>query len=171
VLTFRSSRRFGAAIIAAAALAALASGPVLAHPESEGAHPSGCVVTAEPGTVAAGEEFTVEGNFGGASIFVLPGADASPGEGATPDATTPQGAASFSVTFTALGPGDITVVAVIPESECGDTDGVTVTAALPNTAVEATTDEPMTIAGLLLLLVAAVSARRSLARPIPSRPG
>ena len=53
--------------------------------------------------------------------------------------------------FTTLGPGDITVVALIPETECADTDHITVTAALPNTATEAQTDGFATIAGLLLL--------------------
>ncbi len=76
----------------------------------------------------------MEGNFGGASIFVLAGGDASPAEDATPDATTGPGD-SFSVTFTATGsPGDITVVGLIEGSECGDTDHITVTGTLPNTA-------------------------------------
>ena len=50
-----------------------------------------------------------------------------------------------------LGPGDITVVAVVPESECGDTDHVTVTAAVPNTATEAPSDVFTAITGLFLL--------------------
>jgi hypothetical protein len=151
MLRSRSTARSGAALIAATAILALTAGVALAHPESEGDHPSGCVVTAEPGSVAAGGTFTVEGNFGGASIFVLPGADASPAEDATPDWTIPESVDSFSVVFTTLGPGDITVVALVPESECGDTDHVTVTAALPNTATEAPTDAFATIAGLVLL--------------------
>jgi hypothetical protein len=143
--------RSAAAFVAATALTGLGAGLALAHPESEGEHPSGCIVTAEPGTVAVGGDFTVEGNFGGASIFVLPGADTSPGEDAEPDVITPEGD-SFSVTFTATGsPGDITVVAFLPESECGDSDGVTVTAALPNTAMDAQTDALATIAGLALV--------------------
>jgi len=32
----------------------MASRFVLAHPESEGAHPGGCIVTVEPGSVAVG---------------------------------------------------------------------------------------------------------------------
>ena len=151
--------RFGAALLAATAAAILTTGLALAHPESEGDHPGGCVVTAEPGTVAAGGEFTVSGNFGGASIFVLPGSDASPAEDASPDVTTPEGD-SFSVTFTALGPGDVTVVALLPGSECGDTDHITVTVAVPNTATGASSSA-LTIAGLTLLLAAlAVGARR-----------
>ena len=138
--TSGSVSRFSAAFVAATALAALTTGVVMAHPETEGDHPSGCIVTAEPGTVAVGGQFTVSGNFGGASIFVLPGADASPGEDAVPTVTTPEGQ-DFSVTFTATGsPGDITVVAFIAESECGDSDGITVTATLPNTATDARTD-------------------------------
>ena len=78
MLRSRFTARSGASLVAATAILALTAGVALAHPESEGDHPSGCVVTAEPGTVAAGGTFTVAGNFGGASIFVLPGADASP---------------------------------------------------------------------------------------------
>ena len=151
--------RFGAALLAATAATILTTGLALAHPESEGDHPSGCVVTAEPGTVAAGGQFTVHGNFGPASIFVLPGADATPPEDGTPSVTTPEDQDSFSVTFTALGPGDVTVVALIPETECADTDHITVTAAVPNTAME----EPSAIAivvGLALLLAAIVGVRR-----------
>ena len=151
--------RFGAALLAATAATILTTGLALAHPESEGDHPSGCVVTAEPGTVAPGGQFTVSGNFGGAWIYVLPGPDATPTEGGQPTATTPAGSTSFSLTFTALGPGDITVIAVIAETECADTDHVTVTAAVPNTAM----DEPsagVIIVGLALLLAAVVGARR-----------
>ena len=57
----------------------------LAYPEAEGDHPGGCIVTAEPGSVPVGGDFTVEGNFGGASIFVLPGADATPDFNVEPD--------------------------------------------------------------------------------------
>ena len=89
--TSGSVRRFSAALVAATALVVLTTGVVLAHPESEGDHPSGCVVTAEPGTVPVGGQFTVSGNFGGASIFVLPGADASPAEDAEPDVVHPRG--------------------------------------------------------------------------------
>ena len=72
--------RLGAALLAAVAATVLAAGSVLAHPESEGDHPSGCIVTVEPGSVAVGQQFTVSGNFGGASIFIVAGADASPAE-------------------------------------------------------------------------------------------
>ena len=132
----RPALRRGIAVVIGLALAVMATGAVLAHPESEGDHPSGCVVTVEPGSVAVGGQFTVAGNFGGASIFLVEGTDASPAEDATPIATTPEGS-SFSVTFIAEASdvGDWTVIGSIPETECGDADGLTVTAAVPNTAV------------------------------------
>ena len=73
--TTRHAPRLGTALLIAIAATTLITGVALAHPESEGAHPSGCIVTAEPGTVASGATFTVAGNFGGASIFVLPGSE------------------------------------------------------------------------------------------------
>ena len=57
----RSAARLAAAFIAATAIAALTAATALAHPESEGDHPGGCIVTAEPGTIPVGGEFTVEG--------------------------------------------------------------------------------------------------------------
>jgi hypothetical protein len=164
MLRSRFTVRSGASLSAATAILALTTSVALAHPESEGDHPSGCVVTAEPGTVAAGGTFTVAGNFGGASIFVLPGADASPAEDATPDWTIPESQDSFSVVFTTLGPGDITVVAVVPETECGDTDHVTVAASVPNTATEAPTDVFTAITGLLLLGTALAFRRARMER-------
>ena len=145
--------RLSAALIAAAAATVLMAGTVLAHPESEGDHPSGCVVTVEPGSVAVDGQFTVSGNFGGASIFIVAGADAPPAEDATPDATTPEGD-SFSVTFTAEAGdvGELTVWGILPESECGDSDALTVTAAVPNTATEARSVGLPTL-GLVLLVV------------------
>jgi hypothetical protein len=159
MLRSRSTARSGAALVAATAILALTAGAALAHPESEGDHPSRCVVTAEPGTVAAGGTFTVAGNFGGAHIFVLPGADAAPAEDATPDWTIPESQDSFSVVFTTLGPGDITVVALVPETECADTDHITVSAALPNTAVDGQTGTLATIAGFSLLGIALTLGR------------
>jgi hypothetical protein len=165
MLTSPQVHRFGAALVAGTALAALSAGAALAHPESEGDHPGGCIVTAEPGTIPAGGEFTIEGNFGGASIWVLPGADATVGEDQEPDATTPQGD-SFSVTFTATGdPGDLTIFAAIEGSECGDTDHITVSGTLPNTAVDPQTDAFAMIAGVALIGAALhVTRRRVVAR-------
>jgi hypothetical protein len=159
MLTSRSTSRLGAALIGAIAILALTTGVALAHPESEGDHPGNCVVTAEPGTIPVGGQFTVAGNFGGASIMVLPGRNATPGEDEEPDATTPPGS-SFSVTFTATGsPGDLTIVGFIEGSECGDTDHVTVTATLPNTATKGQTDELAAIVGLVLLGTAFLARR------------
>jgi len=158
MLTSRSTSRLGAALIGAIAALVLTTGVAQAHPESEGEH-GGCVVTAEPGTIPVGGQFTVAGNFGGASIWVLPGADATVPEGATPSATTPAGASSFSVVFTATGdPGELTIFAAIEGSECGDTDHVTVSAAtLPNTAVRGQADTLAAIVGIFLLGAALVA--------------
>ncbi len=159
--TARSTGRRVAALIAASAIIILTAGTALAHPETEGQH-AGCVVTAEPGSVAAGGQFTVAGNFGGASIWVLPGANATVPAGMAPSATVPQSATSFSVTFTALGPGELTVFAAIVDSGCGDTDHVTVTATLPNTAtVSPPAGTP--IAGVAILLSAALIGLRRMA--------
>ncbi len=165
-MTSRSTSRLGAALIGAMATLALTAGAAFAHPESEGEH-NGCVVTAEPGTIPAGGQFTVAGNFGPASIFVMPGRNATPGEDEEPDATTT--GTSFSVTFTASGsPGDLTVLAFIDATECGDTDHVTVTAAtLPNTATKGQTDALAGGIGLLLLGAALLASRtRSVTRRV-----
>jgi hypothetical protein len=162
------SRRFlrlGTAIVIGLATTVLAAGAAFAHPESEGAHPGGCVVTVEPGSVAVGGQFTVAGNFGGASIFLVKGAGASPPEGGTPNATTPAGS-SFSVTFTAEAAdvGDWTVWGMIFGSECGDSDGLTVTAAVPNTAVPPPTG--LVVLGWSALLIGlALGLRRVMAAP------
>ena len=161
MLTSRSTSRLAAALIGAVATLALTAGVAFAHPESEGDHPgSSCIVTAEPGTIPAGGQFTVSGNFGPASIFVLPGRNASPAEDAEPDAMTTS-SSSFSVTFTATGsPGDLTVLAVIEDTECGDTDHVTVTAGtLPNTATQGQTDALAVLAGFLLIGAAVLATR------------
>src|SRR5688572_12644453 len=136
----RPALRRGIAVAIGLVMAILATGAVLAHPASEGSHASGCIVTVEPGSVAVGGQFTVTGQgFSGASIFLVRGVGASPAEGATPDATTPEGTSPFSVTFTAEAAdvGDWTVWGLLPETECGDSDSLTVTAAIPNTAVPA----------------------------------
>jgi hypothetical protein len=163
MFTSLRTARILTALLAAAAATTLLAATASAHPESEGDHPSGCIVTVEPGTVGVGQEFTVSGNFGRASIFIVPGADASPAEGATPDATTPEGD-SFSVTFTALGAAEYSVWGILPESECGDGDSLTVTAS-PNTALEAPRSGGLALAGLVLLAaVLALVTDRLLAR-------
>ena len=154
--------RRGVAVTIGLGMAILATGAVLAHPASEGSHTSGCIVTVEPGSVAVGGQFTVSGQgFSGASIFLVRGVGASPAEGATPDATTPEGTTPFSVTFTAEAAdvGDWTVWGLLPESECGDSDSLTVTAAIPNTSVPAPS-LTATIGWLVLGIGLALGIRR-----------
>ena len=161
----RRQRQAVAALILGSAMSIVAAGGVLAHPESEGAHPGGCVVTVTPASVAVGGQFTVAGNFGGASIFLVEGSGASPMEDAEPDATTPAGS-SFSVTFTAEAAdvGTWTVWGLIEGSECGDSDDLTITA-VPNTAVPA----PAPIAGLGVLALAALAGAGAAVRRARSR--
>lgn len=156
--------RVATALLAATAATLLVTSAALAHPESEGDHPSGCVVTAEPGSVAVGGQFTVAGNFGGASIFIVPGAGADPAQGATPNATTPAGD-SFSVTFVAEAGdvGELTVHGILPETECGDADSVTVTAATPNTALPVPPVPVMVIGAALLVVGLALGTDRLIA--------
>jgi hypothetical protein len=157
--------RIGAPIAIGLACSIFVAGAVLAHPATEGDHPAGCIATVEPGTVPVGGQFTVSGNFTGASIFLVRGAGAAPAEDAQPDATTPQSGSGFSVTFTAE-PGDEgewTVVAAIEASECGDTDGLVVTAAAPNTAMPEQS-AAVTIGWAVLvtgLILGAIRLRRS----------
>ncbi len=157
--------RLGTALIAAAAATMLVAGVSLAHPEAEGEHPGGCVVTVQPATVAIGQQFTVTGNFGGAQIFIVEGAGAPPAEDATPAATAPAGS-SFSMTFTAEADdvGQHTVWGLIEGSECGDSDDLTVTATMPDTAVPAISGQ-LALAGLVLLLLAVAVGTDRLIRP------
>lgn len=143
--------RLGAAIAIGLGTSIMAAGAVYAHPASEGSHPSGCIVTVEPGSVPVGGRFTVAGNFGGASIFLVKGANISPAANAQPNATTP-GGSSFSVTFTAEAAdvGEWTVWGTLPASECGDADRLTVTAA-PNTAISQ--PSPAVTIGFIVLVL------------------
>ena len=160
----RPVQSLGTALAIGIVTSLMAAGAVLAHPASEGAHPSGCIVTVEPGSVAVGSQFTVAGNFGGASVYVLKGANAMPAENAQPNVITPAGS-SFSVTFTAETSdiGDLTVVGLLPGSECGDADGLTVTAALPDVAMA----QPSAIefVGWLAFFLGLILASRRLASP------
>jgi hypothetical protein len=119
--------RLGIAIAIGLATSLIAGGSAFAQ--------GNCIVTVEPRSVPVGGQFTVAGNFGGASIFLVKGSNASPAENAQPNATTPPGS-SFSVTFTAEASdiGQWSVWGLLPASECGDSAPLTVTAA-PNTAV------------------------------------
>ena len=114
----------------------------------------GCTVTVQPHSVPVGGEFTVSGNFGSASIFIVKGVNTSPAENAQPSATTPAGS-SFSVTFTAEASdiGQLTVWGLLPASECGDSDQLTVTAS-PNTA----TSQPRATVSIGLLVLASALA-------------
>ena len=153
-----------AAVLAAGAATLIFAGVAFAHPAAEGDHPGSCIVTAEPGTVASGAKFTVEGTFGGASIYVVAGADANVPENADPDATTPLGS-SFSVQLTAGEPGTYRVWGFIEGSECGDSDTLVVTAPLPDTAAEPPTASigSVVLMGLLLIgFPATLTARRIL---------
>jgi hypothetical protein len=159
-ITSHFARKLTAAL-GAAALTITFAGTALAHPEAEGDHAGGCIVTVEPGTVSLGQKFTVAGNFGGASVFVVPGANGNIGEDADPDATTPQGS-SFSVELTADRAGTYRVWGLIEGSECGDSDTVVVSA-LPDTATETPTVSigAVILMGLLLFaLPAYVGAAR-----------
>ena len=149
--TSRFARKLAAAF-AAVALTTIFAGTALAHPESEGDHAGSCIVTVEPGTVALGQNFTVAGNFGGASIFVVPGADGAIGEDADADATTPLGS-SFSVELTADKAGTFRVWGLIEASECGDSDTLVV-GALPDTATEPPTVSIGAVILMSLLLFA-----------------
>jgi hypothetical protein len=150
-----------ASVVAAAAFTVLFAGTAFAHPESEGDHAGNCIVTVEPGTVALGQKFTVSGNFGGASIYIVAGTEGRIAEGADPDATTPPGS-SFSVELTADAAGTYRVWGLIEGSECGDSD-VVVVSALPDTAAEAPRISVATVLlmGLVLFaLPACVAAAR-----------
>ena len=121
----------------------------------------GCTVTVQPHSVPVGGQFAVSGNFGGASIFIVKGVNVSPAENAQPNATTPAGS-SFTVTFTAESSdiGQLTVWGLLPASECGDSDQLTVTAS-PNTA----TSQPgaMVSIGFMLVVLAVALAIADLA--------
>jgi hypothetical protein len=144
------------AVMAAVAATTLIAGAALAQTQGE---PDGnCVVTVEPSTVAVGQQFTVKGNFGGASIFIVPGTDGTIAEGTEPDATTPLGE-DFSVMFTALGAGTYTVWGMIVDSGCGNSATLVVTA-VPDTALDHSTGSApiLPLIGLLLLAPLATAA-------------
>lgn len=119
-----------------------------------------CEVSVAPATVAVGDEFTVSGNFGPAEIYLIRGADAMSTEGADPAATTTD-AEGFSVTFTAEAgdEGVWTVIAIIPETECGDSAPLTVTgaAAVPDTSVNQPSPLPLILAVVFLAALLATS--------------
>jgi hypothetical protein len=133
------------AMLVAVAATTIIAGAALAQDEGS------CVVTVEPSTITVGQEFTVEGNFGGASIFIVPGTEGTVAEDAEPDATTPPGD-SFSVTFTAVGAGTYTVWGMIVDSGCGNSATLVVNTSLPDTALDPSTGSApiLQLIGLLL---------------------
>lgn len=151
--------RFVTALFAAVAATTILAGAALAHPGTAADHGgSSCIVTVEPHTITVGQDFTVEGTFGGARIFIIPGEDATIPEDAEPNATTPEGD-SFSVTFTATGAATYTIWGLIEGSECGDSDTLVVNA-LPDTAMPtspAGTDASFALIALLLIAPLAVA--------------
>jgi hypothetical protein len=145
------------AMLVAVAATTIIAGAALAQDEGN------CVVTVEPSTVAVGQEFTVEGNFGGASIFIVPGTEPI-AEDAEPDATTPPGD-SFSVTFTAVGAGTYTVWGMIVDSGCGNSATLVVTT-VPDTAMTPSVASApiLQLIGLLLVAPLATLAASRFAR-------
>ncbi|MFN2483536.1 MAG: hypothetical protein ABR509_01180 [Candidatus Limnocylindria bacterium] len=151
---------FGAAGVAAWLASLMLAGNVAAQSE--------CSITVTPNSVSVGQQFTVAGNFGGAEVYLVQGADASPAAGAEPDATTPEGSSVQRDLHGRGGRrGTWIVWASIPATECGASAPLTITAgtAIPNTALSAT-GGPALVAGVLLLLISVllVLARRSATR-------
>ena len=129
----------------------------------------GCSITVSPTTVADGGKVTVSGNFGGAEIHMVFGANADLPEDSDPIVTVPAGQSSFNVTITMLrgSVGTWTVWAFIEGSECGDSAQLTVTAGtLPNTAAPTDTLPLPVVLGALLLTIGAWSLRRMVRVPI-----
>lgn len=158
-------QRLMARLSVAAVTAALA-GMLLASTAS--AQGGNCSVSVSPNNIPVGFEFQVTGNFGGAEVYLVRGANASPAEDAEPDYVSPAGS-EFLVVFVAE-PGDEgewTVWGLIPASECGASAALTITAAppaataspsasaIPNTSTS--TESAAGTATLLGLLILALS--------------
>jgi len=116
-----------------------------------------CEITIEPSTIEAGGQFVVSGNFGAnAEVHVVAGEGTAPPEDSEPVYTVPANRSSFSATITMAADtqGTWTVWGLIPATECGDSAILTVTGAVPDTAIAAA-DRPMWSAlGLFLLATA-----------------
>lgn len=126
----------------------------------------GCQITIEPNTIEAGGQFVVSGNFGAnAEVHLVQGEDVAPPEDSEPVYTVPTGRSSFSATITmgADTQGTWTVWGFIPATECGDSAILTVTGALPNTALAADSVGGWSALGVLLLALALVSLPRFMA--------
>lgn len=164
--------RWSAGGIAAALVSIALSGTAAAQ--------STCAVNLRPSVVAVGQQFTVSGNFGGAEIFLVRGANARPSETAAPAATTPPGT-SFSVKFTAQrgDEGTWTVWGILRATECGAFATLTVTGgSLPDAAMSSNPG-PAAALGMMLLALSGLSAlgvvgvgiarRRAASRPARDR--
>ena len=118
-----------------------------------------CEITIEPSTIEAGGSFVVSGNFGaGAEVHVVAGEDAAPPEDSEPVYTVPHDRSSFSATITMAADteGTWTVWGILPASECGDSAVLTVTGAVPDTAMPANGPMAWSNLGLLLLAMALI---------------
>ena len=124
-----------------------------------------CEITLEPSTIEAGGEFVVSGNFGAnAEVHVVAGEGTAPPEDSEPVYTVPANRSSFSATITMAADteGTWTVWGLIPATECGDSAILTVTGAVPDTAVPSHGGSAWSALGLLLLAAALfVLANRS----------
>jgi hypothetical protein len=128
-----------------------------------------CEITIEPSTIEAGGSFVVSGNFGAnAEVHLVAGEDTAPPEDSEPVYTVPANRSSFSATITMAADteGTWTVWGFIPATECGDSAILTVTGAVPDTAMATDGRAPWSVLGLLLLATALTGlAYRSSIRP------
>ena len=126
-----------------------------------------CEITIEPSTIEAGGQFVVSGNFGAnAEVHVIAGEDQAPPEDSDPVYTVPSNRSSFSATITMAADteGTWTVWGLIPATECGDSAILTVTGAVPDTAIASDGRATLSAIGLLLLALAltALGYRRAI---------
>ena len=130
----------------------------------------GCEITIEPSTIEAGGQFVVSGNFGtNAEVHVVAGEDQAPPEDSEPVYTVPAGHSSFSATITMAADteGTWTVWGILPATECGDSAILTVTGAVPDTAMDQGGPSLWSAVGLLLIALSLLGARaRSTARKL-----
>ncbi len=123
----------------------------------------GCQITIEPGTIAAGGQFVVSGNFGAdAEVHLVPGEDVPPPEDSEPVYTVPPDRSSFSATITmgADTQGTWTVWGFIPATECGDSAILTVTGTLSDTALATDGRGAWSALGVLLVALALMGVSR-----------
>ena len=129
-----------------------------------------CEITIEPSTIEAGGQFVVSGNFGAnAEVHIVAGEDTAFPEDSEPVYTVPDDRSSFMATITmgADTQGTWTVWGFIPATECGDSAILTVTGAVPDTAMTADGRGGLPVLGTLLLVLAVLGLPRLMtaARP------